>query len=94
MSDKRIEVTEEMKARFAQGMKELAEEHTPLPRNKCKSEKCGGLVVKRVANYFRDRFGFHMPACNKCGRMYMNAVDAPEVGVKEFIDVMNRPFTI
>ena len=85
-------ITEEMRAKIREHFRQEAEKQTPSPGNLCKD--CGSRVVKKVASLFRGRYGFHTPACECCGRIYRLAENVPEVGVKEFEEMLNRPFTI
>lgn len=73
---------------------ESTDEQMPASDGRCRSEGCGGLVVKKVRGLFREKFSYGPPACEKCGRAYFFAKNVPEVGRDEFIKSMNRPLTI
>ncbi len=89
------ELSEENLARFFKARKVFREENTPFLGNKCKAENCGGDVVREVSGWFNGAFLYRTAACRKCGRQYLHAGDdVPKVGEKEFIEMMNTPFTI
>lgn len=70
------------------------EESTPTDGNKCKTESCGGEVVKKVHGLFHGRFIYSTPECVKCGRTYTRAENVRSMGEKEFWKMLNQPFTI
>ena len=55
-------------------------EHTPNPDGTCKG--CGDTVVRKVTGLFRGHILTSHPECQKCGRMYLYAKDAPTVGAQ------------
>lgn len=93
MSDRTVpEFNDENVVRF---LKRLREEGTPLPNHKCKAEGCGGDVAKEVIGWSGGMFYYCTAACRKCGRQYRYAGEGvPTFGEKEFMEMMNTPFTI
>ncbi len=85
---------EENKERFTNALAKHIENNTPIKGGWCKNEGCSGYVVKQVSSLFRGRYSFHLPACNKCGRIYTNAQNVPEVGIEAFEQMIQRPFTV
>lgn len=68
--------------------------HAPLSGNRCRARGCGGEVVQEVfGRSTHQGYSYHLPACNKCGRVYFGAVNAPKVGHEEFGKRMSVPFT-
>lgn len=87
--------TEENLDRFFQAIWALHEEGKPLPNHKCKAEGCGGDVAKEVLGCSGGMFLYRTAACRKCGRQYPYAGEGvPTFGEKEFMEMMNTPFTI
>ncbi len=70
------------------------EENTPLDGNECKTENCGGEVVKKVHGLFHGRLLYSTPECLKCGRTYTHAENVRSTGEKEFREMLNQPMTI
>lgn len=93
MSNKNVpEFDDENVARFLRG---LREEGMPLPNHKCKAEGCGGDVSREVLGFSCGMFLYRTAACRKCGRQYPYAGEGvPTFGEKEFMEMMNTPFTI
>jgi hypothetical protein len=58
--------------------------HTPGERSICKTEGCKGRVEKQFAGRISSGYSYKMPACNVCGRVYLNALNVPVVGMPEF----------
>ena len=73
---------------------EHIEKNTPTDENKCKTENCGGEVVKKVHGLFHGRILYSTPECLTCGRTYTYAKNVRSTGEKEFWKMMNQPFTI
>lgn len=96
MSDRRVpEFDDENVARFFRSMNKIREEGTPLPNHKCKTDDCGGDVAREVLGCSGGMFLYRTATCRKCGRLYPYAGEsAPTFGEKEFIEMMNTPFTI
>ena len=72
----------------------MVADNTPTSSGKCKARGCRGAVVKKVTGLFRGQYLFTNPACEKCGRMYLYAKNAPQAGVEEFRKSLSRPMTI
>ena len=87
-------ITPEMRKKFAEQWRGFVEEQTPNADNTCKKPKCSGKIVKHVSSLFRGQYHFGTPKCELCGRNYQFAPHAVETGVKEFEEMMIKPFTI
>lgn len=76
--------------------KKRVEEGTPNNNGSCKKEGCSGRVVKRVTGLSSSGYHYSMPECNVCGRQYIftGYMHIPVVGMKEFEEMMNKPFII
>lgn len=72
------------------------EEHEPNKDGSCKQEGCTGIVVQSVCGLSSIGYHYGLPTCNTCGRQYFFTGDMqfPVVGMKEFEEMMNTPFTI
>ncbi len=68
--------------------------YAPLQGNICKSEYCGGKVVREVLGIYRGEFRYSIPTCQKCGRPYYLAKNVSTKGKEEFAERINQPFTI
>ncbi len=89
------ELNDENVARFFRSMNKIREEGTPSPNHKCKAEGCGGDVAKEVLGCSGGMFLYRTAVCRKCGRQYPYAGEGvPTFGEKEFVEMMNTPFTI
>lgn len=88
MTDLRPEELAEIK----KNLDEHIETQTPLPGNICKA--CSGEVVKKVTGLYMGKFFYSFPECNKCGRIYFYATNAPTVGEEAFRRILEQPFTI
>lgn len=72
----------------------FVERHTPGPDNACKEPKCNGVIESRLRGSGPDGNFFKTPACNVCGRNYLLAHNARQVGFVEFRGVMNQVYAI
>jgi hypothetical protein len=79
---------------FAEHIRKHNEEQTPDFGNRCKTVGCKGTVVKRVTGMFRGHISYGVPQCEACHRVYLNAVDAPGVGVDVFLKQLQQPTTM
>lgn len=61
---------------------------------------CGGKLYRYAQSYFRGQFGYTFPICEKCKTEFqiiwgkMTLVAIPKTGEKDFLELLNRPFTI
>lgn len=81
---------------FASEFAKRVEEGSPNKDGSCKKEGCTGRVVKRVNGLSSIGYHYNQPECNECGRIYIYTgyIFIPVVGMKEFNEMMNKPFTI
>jgi len=81
---------------FEKIFKKLVEDGSPNKDGSCKNEGCTGRVVKRVNGLSSIGYHYSHPECNECGRIYIYTgyIFIPVVGMKEFNEMMNKPFTI
>lgn len=77
-------------------IEQMFEEQRPLPGNKCRAKRCGGNVVAEVIGLFKGQYHYGTPACEKCGRTYLQADKRTvgKVGMEEFNEGLRRPMTI
>ena len=78
---------------FNEQLRKHNEEQTPSFGNHCKTEGCEGTVVRLVTGMFRGHISYGIPQCELCHRVYVNAVDAPGIGVDEFLNQLRQPTT-
>lgn len=71
-------------------IREHVRKNTPLPGNICHDDE--GEVVKRVTSLFRGRFGYSLPVCSVCGRVYLFSKDVRQVGVQEFLKLLEQVY--
>ncbi len=72
----------------------FVERHTTSPNNTCKEPECKGTIESRLYGAGPDGNYFKTPACNVCGREYLLAHNARQVGFVEFHGVMNQTYAI
>ena len=78
--------------KLAQEIRKRIQKFTPLPNNRC--HDCRGEVVRKVTGLLRGKFEYSFPECNKCGRVYCYAKDVRTVGEQEFLDRLNKPYSM
>lgn len=77
-------------------IKKNIEDHSPNKDGSCKQANCTGFVVKCVSGLSSLGYHYGLPKCSVCGHQYIftNDINIPIVGMKEFQEMMNTPFTI
>lgn len=76
---------------FEDFLRKRDEEITFLQKGLC---YCGGRLFREVIGFFRGKYMYSFPQCEKCRREYLYDLNVPKRGEKEFAELMNQPMTI
>lgn len=85
-------LSEEQYEKIEEEICERMQQFTPLPGNLC--HNCKGSVVKKVTGWAHGKFQYSLPACNDCNRPYYYAKNVNTTGEGEFLELVNKPFTV